>query len=335
LAACWQGVPGARLVAVADPASELVDQTRAEIGDVAGYADHQAMLAAADLDVLTIANSEDQHTAITRDACARGIRGIYCEKPMAASLAEADAMIAACRDGGTVLQISHPRRWMEPVNRIRTAIKEGAIGQPTFGQISWPTGRIAQEGTHLFDAVNYMLDSRPVEVVGRLQRGLDLTRTDDHPIYKLRSLDDPGVVGYITYANGARISVDALWDILMPPAYAFVGSRGRFHLLEGTWEIEYRARETDTRSHNEGRSSVPARREFPQSGPDASGEPERRGFRELLECIETEATPTSSGEDGRMALETIVAFHLSSDAGVRPVSLPLPPSANDIYLIAH
>ncbi|MGH2558679.1 MAG: Gfo/Idh/MocA family protein [Thermomicrobiales bacterium] len=334
LASYWTGMADARLVAVADSVPEQLDQTHTEISDVACYADYQQMLAEADLDILTIALTEEQHAAVTRDACARGIRAIYCEKPMASSLADADVMINACRDSGAVLQISHPRRWMDPIVRVRTAIQEGAIGQPTFGFLYWPTGRVAQEGTHLFDAVNFMLDSRPVEVVGRVQRGLDLTRVDDHPVYRTRSHDDPGAIGFITYANGARVCVDALNDVLMPPTYILGGSRGRFDIEEAPWRIDYRARDADTHNHNQGRTA-PARRDFPAPVAEAPGDAERRGFQEMIACITSGATPTSSGADGRSALETIVAFHLSSDAGVCPVSLPLPASANDFQLIAH
>jgi hypothetical protein len=51
-----------------------------------------------------------------------------------------------------------------------------------------------------------------------------------------------------------------------------------------------------------------------------------------MDCIETGARPTSSGEDGRLVLETIVAFHISSDSGMTPVSLPLPETANSYQL---
>ena len=48
------------------------------------------------------------------------------------------------------------------------------------------------------------------------------------------------------------------------------------------------------------------------------------GYRELMDCIETGGTPTSSGEDGMKALEIVVGFHLSSLAGGSPVALPIP-----------
>ncbi|MGN6358824.1 MAG: Gfo/Idh/MocA family protein [Thermomicrobiales bacterium] len=334
LARFWQGLPGAELVAVADLLPELLDQAHEAYPGLACYADHQAMLAEARLDVLTIATTGQYHARITHDACAVGIRGIYCEKPMACSLADADAMIADCQASGTVLLIGHERRWMEPIVQLRAAIRDGAIGRPTHGYVYWPTGRIGSNGTHFFDAINFMLDSAPVEVVGRVQRGLDLTKVEDHPVYRTRLVDDPGAQGWVTYANGVRLAIDCLNDVLLPYTYLFCGSRGRLDLEEVSWRIDYRARDADTRSHRDA-WLPPVRRDFPAPGEYVDGVAERASYRELLACIETGARPTSAGEDGRLALETIVAFHLSAEAGMRPITLPLPAAARGYQLTIH
>jgi predicted dehydrogenase len=334
LARFWHGLTDARIVAVADRIPSLLDQARVDLGDVARFPDHRDMLAHADLDVLTIATTGEHHAAIAHDAAARGIRGIYCEKPMACSLADADAMVADCRAIGTILVIGHERRWMEQILRVRDAIREGAIGRPTHGYVYWPTGRVGSNGTHFFDAISFMLDSAAVEVVGTVQRGLDLRRVEDHPVYRSRLNDDPGALGFITYANGARIALDCLNDVLLPYSYTFCGTRGRIDLHEASWEVDYRARDADTRSHRDAWKDVP-RRAFPALPPYVDGVAEQAGYRELLRCIATGARPTSSGEDGRQALETIVAFHRSAEEGMRPIKLPLPESARGYTLTMH
>jgi predicted dehydrogenase len=312
-----------------------VDQARGVLGDVPAYPDHRAMLAREDLDVLTIGTRSEHHAAVTRDAAARGIRGIYCEKPMAASLADADAMIEACRASGTVLFIGHQRRWLEGTVRVREAIADGAIGRPTHGYLYWPTGRIGSNGTHFFDLLTFVLQSTPAEVVATLHPGLDLTLVDDDPNLRPQLEHDPGGCGFVTYANGVRIAVDCRSDLLLPYTYVFCGTRGRLEVTEdseGSWEIEYRARAADTRSFRECRIPPP-RRAFPQPRAYARGEAEREGYRHLIHCIETGERPVSSGEDGRLALEIVVAFHLSSDAGTRPVAWPLPAAARDYHLV--
>jgi predicted dehydrogenase len=331
LAEYWPGIPGARLVALADLFPERLDQARAKLGDVACYPDHQRMLADADLDVVTIGTTGEHHAAITHDAAARGVRGIYCEKPMACSLADAEAMIADCQASGTVLVMGHQRRWMVQIRQLREAIQGGAIGRATHGSIYWATGRIGSNGTHFFDALNFILDDRPVEVVGRVERKIDPEKVEADPVYHERMAEDPGAMGFITYSRGTRIAVDCTPDVLLPYTYTFCGTRGRIDVDEISWEADYRARDADTRSLREA-FKAPARRDFPALPPYVAGVDEQAGYRELLHCIETGAAPTSTGEDGRRALEVIVAFHLSSDAGMRPVSLPLPASARDYKL---
>lgn len=328
------GVEGMRLVAVADLSAERLELARAALGDVACYSDHAAMLADANLDIVILGTTGQFHAAITRDVAASGVRGIYCEKPMACSLADTDQMIADCSASGTVLVMGHQRRWMPQIIAVRDALREGAIGRVTHGYMYWPTGRVGSNGTHFFDALNFLLDSTPVEVVGRVVRGLDTTRVEEHPVYAERLANDPGAMGFITYANGVRMALDCMSDVLLPYTYTFCGTKGWLKLCEIGWEVDYRARDEDTRSLTKG-WLAPPRRPFAELAESADGEPEQGGYRELIHCIETGATPTSTGADGRVALETIVAFHLSSDAGMQPVALPLPIEARNYTLTIH
>src|SRR5260370_23829186 len=62
------------------------------------------------------------------------------EKPLAASLADCDAMLAASRKAGTRLGVISQRRLYQPVRRMKSAIAAGKIGQPllaTFTMLSW------------------------------------------------------------------------------------------------------------------------------------------------------------------------------------------------------
>ncbi len=328
------GMAEAQLVAVADLAPERLELARSELGDVACYPDHRSMLAEVRPDVVILGTTGPHHAAITRDATRMGVRGIYCEKPMACSLADADQMITDCAAAGTVLVMGHQRRWMSPILQVREALRAGVIGRITHGYVYWPSGRVGSNGTHFFDAIAFMIDSQPVEVVGRLVPGIDIARIEDHPAYRQRLADDPGALGFITYSNGVRLALDCLSDVMLPYTYTFCGTKGWLTLCEVGWTIDYRARDEDVRSIP--RAWLPLeRRELPVLTPDAPGEAECEGYRELIRCIETGARPASSGEDGRAALETIVAFHLSSAAGMRPVTLPLPPEAREIRLTIH
>ena len=347
LAEYWQGVQGTRLVAVADGVPEHREVARQQLGDISAYRLHSDMLKKEDLDIVTVGTKAGAHPPIVRDAAASGVRGIYLENPIADSLAEADAMIEHCQAAGTVLTMGHQRRWSDQFRWLRDAIKEGAIGQPTNGYLYWPAGRVGLDGTHLLDAVNFALDSEPVEVAGIVRHGPDLAKPDDHPTPRTRMDGDPGAFGFVTYANGFRLAVDGMNDVLLGFTYMFCGTRGRIDLTEqGDWEIEYRARDADL-AHLLGatvtiaefyidyHSSPVIEREPPALAPFDDRSAVAEGYSELLNCIETGARSSSPGEDGRMVLETTVAFYLSSEAGAEPVPLPLPDSARSFKIKTH
>ena len=119
------------------------------------------MLENEDLDVITIGTRAGFRPPIVKDAVAKGVKGIYMEKPIADSLDEADAMIEQCRAGGTVLTIGHQRRWSDHFGWVRDSIRGGGIGQPTHGYLYWSAGRVGSNGTHFLDAVSFALDSAP------------------------------------------------------------------------------------------------------------------------------------------------------------------------------
>ena len=75
------------------------------------YGDHREMLAEAELDVVTVATSDHRHADIVVDAAEAGVRGVFCEKPLATTIQDADRMLQACRANGTVLAVDHTRRW--------------------------------------------------------------------------------------------------------------------------------------------------------------------------------------------------------------------------------
>ena len=138
---------------------------------------------------------------------------------------------------------------------------------------------------------------------------------------------DPGVSGFIDYSKGTRVWIHCFNDVITPHTHMFCGTKGRIDVFEGTGKMDilYRASDknsTDMRGVHEVES-----KEFPIT--NTEGKPEimvSYGYQELIEVISEGKTNSSTGEDGRKALEMIVAFQLSSENGGRPVTLPLPES---------
>ena len=118
-------------VAVCDGNAERAGEFAARYG-VAPYDDVGAMLEASRPEVVLIGTPHPLHAAPAILA-ARGGAHVLVEKPMAATLADCDAMIAAARASHVTLGVISQRRWFEPVMRMKAAIDAGKIGAPALG----------------------------------------------------------------------------------------------------------------------------------------------------------------------------------------------------------
>src|SRR5215470_6176822 len=114
------------LVAAADLNREAAQAAAAPWGADA-YTDGREIIGRPDVDVIVIATPEAAHREWTVAAASAG-KHVLCEKPMAPSLEDADAMIAACRGAGVHLMIGHSRRFTRRYMEIRRAIDRGEIG---------------------------------------------------------------------------------------------------------------------------------------------------------------------------------------------------------------
>lgn len=126
----WKTVPGAEIVGVADADAKGLEAARKKLNGVRGFASYRDMLAELKPNIAAICpRFVDEHHDMAMAAIAAGVRGIYIEKPFCRTLAEADAIVAACQKAGTKLAIAHRNRWHPVLPVIRRALDEGAIGQ--------------------------------------------------------------------------------------------------------------------------------------------------------------------------------------------------------------
>ncbi|MDP9812653.1 myo-inositol 2-dehydrogenase/D-chiro-inositol 1-dehydrogenase [Rhizobium tibeticum] len=119
----------AELVAIADPAPGAAAKLADKLGVDASYTDVAAMLAQPGLDAVIIATPARFHTNVLVQAAEAG-KAIFCEKPMALTLEDADRGIAAAKAAGVPLQVGFNRRWDQAFSEGRAAIDAGKIGAP-------------------------------------------------------------------------------------------------------------------------------------------------------------------------------------------------------------
>ena len=85
-------------------------------------------------------------------AAEAGVKGILCEKAMATSLQECDAMIAACQRHEVKLLVNHPRRFHAVFEIAKQQIQAGAIGEVKLAQCLG-YGKLMHNGSHTFDVL--------------------------------------------------------------------------------------------------------------------------------------------------------------------------------------
>ncbi|VTT97265.1 oxidoreductase : Putative dehydrogenase OS=Singulisphaera acidiphila (strain ATCC BAA-1392 / DSM 18658 / VKM B-2454 / MOB10) GN=Sinac_6114 PE=4 SV=1: GFO_IDH_MocA: GFO_IDH_MocA_C [Gemmataceae bacterium] len=137
-AAALNALPEAELVACCDAAPERAAAFATKYGGRA-FPDVAAMLREGGVEAVVIGTPHPLHAGPAIQAAEAGVH-VLVEKPLAASLSDADAMIAAAKKTGVTLGVISQRRFYEPVGRMKAAIVAGKIGTPALGvflQYSW------------------------------------------------------------------------------------------------------------------------------------------------------------------------------------------------------
>lgn len=102
---------------------------------VNAYDDIATMVTDSSMDLVIVCTPHPFHKEPTIEAAKAGAH-ILVEKPLASSLEDCDAMIAACKESKVKLGVISQRRWYAPVSRVKRAIDDGKIGKPAFGTIN-------------------------------------------------------------------------------------------------------------------------------------------------------------------------------------------------------
>ena len=122
-------IPGAELVAVADPAPGAAEKLSAALGAERAHTDPAELLAAPDVDAVVIAAPARFHADLVV-AAARAGKHVFCEKPMALTIGDADRAVDAARAAGVVLQVGFNRRFAPDWQAARRLVDSGQLGTP-------------------------------------------------------------------------------------------------------------------------------------------------------------------------------------------------------------
>lgn len=164
-ARAMKNVPDIELVAICDIRREAAEETARESApDARIFTDYAQMLAEVRPDIVAIATPNMLHAPQLQEALAAGVKGIYCEKPMAVCMGDARGMVDGCREHGVPLVINHQRRMGADLVEARRLIESGAIGKVRVIR-GHCAGDFLSDGTHLVDSLMWLAGDVPAKWV--------------------------------------------------------------------------------------------------------------------------------------------------------------------------
>ncbi len=127
----WKQQPGVQLTAGGDDEPELLERLQKEFDVERIYSSWQELLEKEDLQILQVAGGNSESADIVEAAAARGIH-VCVEKPMAATLEQADRMLAAAERANILLLINWPTAWSAAWQELVKRIQAGDIGEVRY-----------------------------------------------------------------------------------------------------------------------------------------------------------------------------------------------------------
>jgi predicted dehydrogenase len=297
---------GVELAALCDTDERKLERYGMKFGVRGRYTNYEEMLEKENLDVVSICTLNTNHLEIVHAAIGNGVRGIFCEKPIAESLSAADEMIRLCAERSVALMIGHQRRFDPMHQRLAQFVREGGLGRVHQGTCYYTAG-VANTGTHLFDLLRFYLGD-----VAWVQGHMSTSASPNAA--------DPNIDGWLGFMNGAAVALQAL-DVAAYTIFeiALLGTKGRLRLGAHGFRAEFEEARPSERFSGY-RELFPA--PLPVEG-EFTQELLICGIAHLIHCVERGRRLISSGEDGRAALEIICALSQSAVECGKRIDLPL------------
>jgi predicted dehydrogenase len=132
----WQEFETVELVAVCDSDGAKAEQAAQQFSAPRFYTGAEEMLTKEPLDFVDIVTTPPSHRPLVELAASHGL-DVICQKPMAWSLEDAQAMVKACHEADVTFMVHENWRWQAPLRELKRLLDEGTIGRPFFGRISF------------------------------------------------------------------------------------------------------------------------------------------------------------------------------------------------------
>ena len=188
----YQCIQRTEVIAVANRGSDRLQKFAKRFGIINTYLDYQQMIEKEKPDIVSITTPSFARAEPIIFAAEHGVKGIYAEKGLCASLEEADRILEACHRNNTAFNWGAMRRHHNGFIRLREAIQNGEIGQPRYA-IMYTQTDLIKHHPHTLDLVSMLLgDPQPVWVEGQLVESRSTRSAPDYDIERHAFLPPEG-----------------------------------------------------------------------------------------------------------------------------------------------
>ncbi len=308
-AAALRQLPRARIAGVADHDPDRA-RMMAERLDTRRFDSYDELLAS-DLDAVIVCSENIRHRELTEKAAKAG-KSILCEKPLATSVEDAQAMVEVCRAAEVALWTAFPCRYHPSAQGVKRQVEAGGMGE-VWGVRGTNRGRcpggwfidkalsgggaVMDHTVHVTDLLRWLLGAEVSEVYCEATNGMYHS-----------DFDDTGLVS-LTFENGVFATIDCSWS--RPKSYPtwgdvtleMVGEGGILSLNMFAQEMAVYQDEGQRVSWNNWGSNM-----------------DLGLVRAFIDGIESGAPPEVSGMDGLRATEVVAAAYHSVETG-QPVRI--------------
>lgn len=266
------------------------------------YRDYREMLKKENLDIVSICTHAPLHHEMTLAAARSGVKAIFCEKPMATTLKEAEEMIDVCKKNKVILVIDQTRRWDPGFRKAKEIIGNKEIGEVKT-VVGYCTSGLLNGASHLIDLMRFF-NGEVDWIFANLKRDKST---------------DPSGTGFIKFKNGSYGFLNSDFNKYVFFEITVTGTKGMIRgggMLRGGQNFElYKIKSSVSESGLFEFSRV----KFPRVKEER---PLLVAVKDIVRCIETGKKPFCTGEDGKAAMEIAFGFHKSEQLKNK-VKLPL------------
>ncbi|MFA9379568.1 MAG: Gfo/Idh/MocA family protein [Acetanaerobacterium sp.] len=319
-----------KIVALADILPERAESGigRYKLAGARAFASHTEMLTAmaGEIDLVSVCTPPYCHAEIAID-CLRAGCNVLGEKPMAASLEECDAMLAAEKESGNILSIVAQNRFREPIQALKKVLDTGLIGRILHAQVDsfwwrghsyydlWWRGRWDKEGggctlnhaVHHIDMLMWMM--------GLPEKVTAIVSNAAHDNAEVEDVS----VAVLQYPRGALAQITS--SVIHHGEEQQVIFQGEKARVSAPWKVcASTSKPNGFPEKNEALEKELD--EFVAALPALTYSAHTGQIENVLTAIETGGRPAIDGVSGRTTIELITAIYKAGSSQA-PVTLPL------------